>query len=326
MALLVLFFLSSCYAELNLDKYRPDPKIVLNSAILADSVVMASISRTWFMSENNPDVNIDDAIVSLYVNGAFREQMRWEWINNKNGMYCSCYYPIAGDVIKITAATELGTVWAEDTVPLSKIPVEDITISRRFVGSNSSSTVIDPSGTHVTEQSTHIEITYKITFQDIPEQKDLYFIHIDDYQSSRGSVGGIYYDSEPVFINEDSSLEGALGKTVTRPGRTFTDDLFDGQKYTLTIKEKGPTSDYARGAVLKRKISLYILSEAYYRYLTSIQNTHEERFSQDLVELGLAEPFPIFSNVNGGTGILGAAQKDFKIVDLRTIIDEKGNL
>ncbi|MCK9343569.1 MAG: DUF4249 domain-containing protein [Massilibacteroides sp.] len=317
---LLLILCSSCYGELDLDNYKTTPKAVLNAPILADSTINASISRTWFFSEDNPDVMIKNAQVNLYLNNIPQGQMSWRNVGNK-GMYYSKVIPKGGDIIKIVAQTELGEVWAEDTIPFSKVKIDDIKITKKNIGSTNSSTVTDPSGIHVIEKSSAIEISYQITFQDIPNQANFYFIRIEDYQSSIADIGVLYYDSEPVFIHENSGIDGILNKNISSPGgRTFTDELFKGKPYTLIIKEKASASDYEYGEKLNRKISLYTLSRTYYNYLTSIQRLQEEQLSQNLAELGLAEPSPVFSNVNGGSGILSASQRDFQIINLRTII------
>ena len=44
--LLLSLSLSSCYKEIDLDKYRTQPKIVINCAISPDNVIMASVTRT----------------------------------------------------------------------------------------------------------------------------------------------------------------------------------------------------------------------------------------------------------------------------------------
>ena len=44
--LLLGVFLTSCYRKIDLDEYRTTPKMVINSVVSPDTVVMASITRT----------------------------------------------------------------------------------------------------------------------------------------------------------------------------------------------------------------------------------------------------------------------------------------
>lgn len=56
--LLLGVFLTSCYRKIDLDEYRTTPKIVINSVVSPDTVVMASITRTWFYPDKKPYVNL----------------------------------------------------------------------------------------------------------------------------------------------------------------------------------------------------------------------------------------------------------------------------
>ncbi len=76
--LLSSLLLTSCYRKFDLEEYRTTPKMVINSAFSPDTVVMASISRTWFHSESKPDVTIRNAKVELYIDGIFKEEMPWK--------------------------------------------------------------------------------------------------------------------------------------------------------------------------------------------------------------------------------------------------------
>lgn len=44
--LLLGVFLTSCYRKIDLNEYRTTPKMVINSVVSPDTVVMASITRT----------------------------------------------------------------------------------------------------------------------------------------------------------------------------------------------------------------------------------------------------------------------------------------
>lgn len=65
--LLLGVFLTSCYRKIDLDEYRTTPKMVINSVVSPDTVVMASITRTWFYPDKKPYVNLPHAHVeALY--------------------------------------------------------------------------------------------------------------------------------------------------------------------------------------------------------------------------------------------------------------------
>ena len=80
--LLLGVFLTSCYRKIDLDEYRTTPKMVINSVVSPDTVVMASITRTWFYPDKKPYVNLPHAHVELYINNQYIETMQWKTLNN----------------------------------------------------------------------------------------------------------------------------------------------------------------------------------------------------------------------------------------------------
>ena len=46
---LLLFVLSGCEKEINLEHMRPEPKLVLNCLAVQGDTLSVELSRTWFM-------------------------------------------------------------------------------------------------------------------------------------------------------------------------------------------------------------------------------------------------------------------------------------
>ena len=100
-ALIIGLLLTSCYKDINMDKYRPEPTLVLNSILSPDTTVMAQVSQTVFFTDYRQGYsNIADAEVYLYVNGAKMEKMKYDTTSQK---YLSAYRPSPGDGIAIEA-------------------------------------------------------------------------------------------------------------------------------------------------------------------------------------------------------------------------------
>lgn len=323
-------FLSACYTEIDLDKYRPDPKVVLNSAIKPDSLISASVSRTWFYAEQDPDIIISDASVELFINGHFMEQMSWQpGAEEERGMYRSSYAAKEGDTIKIMATTSYGKVWAEDRVPV-KVPIEKVAISQQK--SDWTSTVLgyeESDGSIVAIERLCIDINYEITFTDDPAVENYYLIRVEDYSSQPWELGmgSLEYSSDPVFIGEKTVLEGLSTEEGLwgQGGRTFSDASINGRRYTLRIKEKGLIPSYMLHPDVdtRRHIVLYSLSKPYFQYLSDLQNSEDENVINVIEGMGLAEPLRTYSNINGGTGILGSCQTADYTVDLLPILPEE---
>lgn len=300
--LLLGVFLTSCYRKIDLDEYRTTPKMVINSVVSPDTVVMASITRTWFYPDKKPYVNLPHAHVELYINNQYIETMQWKTLNNPRNpdqpdtLFLSNTIPAEGDRIKIVASTpEYGTVTAEDIIP-KKVPIK-----------NASHTIKKGNGVYQGTISDYFEIYYEVTFDEFPEKNNYYLAKIT--QIKTGYYG--YYETEidyidPVFKEQDAILDEsmAFNGLEKRGGALFTDQSINGQTYTLQIKETTAELDETE----QRIISIYSLSESYFLYLLSLQKIAGSTLEGGLGNIGLAEPLWVYSNVEGGTGILGGNQ------------------
>ena len=92
-------------------------------------------------------------------------------------------------------------------------------------------------------------------------------------------------------------------------GLAFSDELFDGKSYQFKIPWKISLS-YTQSVDYTPYIYrcyLYSVSRSYYNYMKTMNDLYESGFVGDLAEIGFAEPVRIYSNVEGGTGILGGS-------------------
>lgn len=311
--LLLGVFLTSCYRKIDLDEYRTTPKMVINSVVSPDTVVMASITRTWFYPDKKPYVNLPHAHVELYINNQYIETMQWKTLNNPRNpdqpdtLFLSNTIPAEGDRIKIVASTpEYGTVTAEDIIP-KKVPIK-----------NASHTIKKGNGVYQGTISDYFEIYYEVTFDEFPEKNNYYLAKIT--QIKTGYYG--YYETEidyidPVFKEQDAILDEsmAFNGLEKRGGALFTDQSINGQTYTLQIKETTAELDETE----QRIISIYSLSESYFLYLLSLQKIAGSTLEGGLGNIGLAEPLWVYSNVEGGTGILGGNQHSETTITLNNL-------
>ena len=311
--LLLGVFLTSCYRKIDLDEYRTTPKMVINSVVSPDTVVMASITRTWFYPDKKPYVNLPHAHVELYINNQYIETMQWKTLNNPRNpdqpdtLFLSNTIPAEGDRIKIVASTpEYGTVTAEDIIP-KKVPIK-----------NASHTIKKGNGVYQGTISDYFEIYYEVTFDEFPEKNNYYLAKIT--QIKTGYYG--YYETEidyidPVFKEQDAILDEsmAFNGLEKRGGALFTDQSINGQTYTLQIKETTAELDETE----QRIISIYSLSESYFLYLLSLQKIAGSTLEGGLGNIGLAEPLRVYSKVEGGTGILGGNQQSETTITLNNL-------
>ena len=197
--LLLGVFLTSCYRKIDLNEYRTTPKMVINSVVSPDTVVMASITRTWFYPDKKPYVNLPHAHVELYINNQYIETMQWKTLNNPRNpdqpdtLFLSNTIPAEGDRIKIVASTpEYGTVTAEDIIP-KKVAIK-----------NASHTIKKGNGVYQGTISDYFEIYYEVTFDEFPEKNNYYLAKIT--QIKTGYYG--YYETEIDYIRSEERRVG----------------------------------------------------------------------------------------------------------------------
>lgn len=317
--------ITACSKEIDLEHLRPTPRLVLNSVVIVGEPVTASLSRTWFYTEDHPDVSIKDGEVKLYVNDEFVEQMVWKdgsLGKGIPGLYFAEYKPNIGDKLKIIAKAEnYNEVFAETILPES-VPIKAFKVEHES----------ESEGAWVYSR----DIFY-VTFQDMPARSDYYLIYFEvgypDW-NEEGYTGTYSWSSiwldhvdDPLFTSDISALDKVLDNywLSSKYGRVFTDDWISGQEYTLRLPG-GPNyapqpdseNEYEQDEESSEKppilyrVCLYTISEGYYQYMKSIISMEDSSTHGDLIDAGLAEPVKIYNNVIGGVGIFGGCNLETK--------------
>ena len=325
-SLLVLLMQTACVKEINLDDLRPEPTMVVNCVAATGESLRVSVSRTWFFTDDYMNVELEGAQVKLFVNDAFREEMRFQEgdkVFNTRGCFSSDFIPQAGDRIRIEASCpKFGEAKAETIVPNS---VEITSASVKVMGIN------EPN------QRTGV---YEITFKDDPNVTNYYLLRLEegapvfDGIAKKYTGEYVWYDTDPNFATDPifgqsfSALDQIVGNDWIsgRDGGVFSDELINGQEYTIrllspsyngTMRSAMPLlrpyvpwdqldkSDYSPIPFILR-VHLYPISSDYYWYLKVLQDKNMQSVSNSLIDAGLAEPLRVYSNIEGGVGILGS--------------------
>ena len=164
--------------------------------------------------------------------------------------------------------------------------------------------------------------TYEIHFSNDASARRYYFAKIGavDYISQ---VGTLDYSADPTFrlTSERINKTFASLKLEGQNGMPFSNEAMQDGDCCIRITEKGDYTYYNMGENAQlRKVTLYSISEAYYKYLISVlSNDSESSWQGGLTDIGLSEPVRIFSNINGGCGIFGCLHSDKKIVKLPNV-------
>jgi len=133
---------------------------------------------------------------------------------------------------------------------------------------------------------------YEITFSDPPNEENFYFFY---------TIGGSYNH----FYSDDPLLQWDF---VEKDYIVFSDEIIDGQKYTIVI-------DYFFNSEDSVSIHLQSLSPEAYFYFQSIDAQHNiHEFPIENVELNIpiAQPFQIFTNLENAVGIFASFNSDVK--------------
>lgn len=307
-----IFLLTGCYQDIDLDKFKEQDGeylLVINSIVNPDSLVAASATRTYFFSdEHNGREYVKDLDIKLTVNGEIIGSMKF---NGATNLYESTYYPKENDIIELSTEYRGEIIECRDSLP-SRVKIESIEVFRE-------------GPMHIYFDNDYI-ITYKIKFNDPVGKDNYYFLKYDDVLSGKNlSMGERDYTYEYVFQQLANHINAVVPgwEPYSPNGLPFSDYGIDGTTHTLIVKEivssYRPLSGWGE---MRRKFKLFSISEPYYLYLLSrlYNNSGDAGLHGGMIDLGVTEPMKYYSNIRGGTGILGAYSLDETEIDVIQII------
>lgn len=290
---------ASCYRETDLDHYRDDNGsnlLTVNSLVTPDSTIQLMATRTYFFSdEHNERTYVRNLDVDVTINSETAGRMTYDASRN---LYVSDVKVASGNRVAIHTRYSGNEVEAHDTVP-SPVGIENLTVTRHGPVS-------------IYTNNDYI-FTYNLTFTDPAGEEDYYFLQWDAADRAQDlTMGERNFTHEYVFQQLANQIHSTLpGWEPYSPyGLPFSDKGIEGKQHTLELQEivqmpKGsPLWSCTR---MKRRFKLYTLSKPYYNYLVSIliNQTNNKGLEGGMIDLGLADPTKVYSNINGGVGILG---------------------
>ena len=302
---LLLFVLSGCEKEINLEHMRPEPKLVLNCLAVQGDTLSVELSRTWFYADNKvKDIFVSGADVKLYVNDVFRESLsevavKYEELDIDAVRYkSSSYIPVAGDRIRLVASRN----GFKDVEAVTEVPrpcsVSGFELQQESV--RDTTEWFDDAYIHLAQNN-----TVCFTLHDEPGEDNYYLIYFRQGNIWGGENDTVYswysfrpdYGSEPVFAVQNSALDQIFGYDGVGGynGLAFSDELFDGKSYQFKIPWKISLS-YTQSVDYTPYIYrcyLYSVSRSYYNYMKTMNDLYESGFVGDLAEIGFAEPVRI---------------------------------
>ena len=295
---------TACTSTVDIDE-NGSQVLVLNSLVTPDATISASITRTWNHSENRPDVTQDNATVILSVNGQISSLMTFD---AESKLYTSTITAHESDIITITAShPDYPSVSGTSEIP-EKVEIESmegrvqklIDTNHIIVGSDNQTTY-----------GYLYRIFYTLSFNDPAGSDDYYYLALN------GTTGGADDDFDLSIDDIFSSNESILDESFSAGNRVplFRDVSSDGETIHLSFIHNLRTSDPIDK--IEEEVTLHHISKDYYTYLMSVHRSHSGRNSV-LGNLGLANPVKVYTNINGGVGIMASAAGCSKSIVLET--------
>ena len=301
--------LTACLTEVDLSDLRESPRLVVNGVAVAGEPLRLSVTRTWFYTDDHPNVVIPDATVRLYVNDHYEETIPFvpgDTLFNAVGSYQAAFVPDVSDRLRLeVSAPGYEAIHAETVIPQASKLLE--AKATREVS---------------TTDSTVKRVLYSISFQDAVEEDDYYLFRLEE-GNLINEVDSMYswrvlyldYAEEPLFVQSTSALDQILFPQYLSgyDGRVFSDEAINGLPYTIHLQN---TYSYSGTPRIKRlRVRLYAISADYYKYLKTLQDQSDNSFANHLIDAGLAEPIRVYSNIDGGLGIFGGCTPNWIEVD-----------
>jgi hypothetical protein len=242
-------------------------KLVVNSLISPDSVVVVNLSKSQDILANDQIEYVNNASISLYEDGQFIQDLTF---NGDGSYYSYGFNPDFGKKYSVMVnAPGIGTASGADIIPM---PVSIINIDTSTV----------------TGEWNNM-LKCKIRFHDNPAEKNYYLFSIKILVHSAGSqyyVDNIYFGSDDPVVEESMSGSGGL---------LFSDEKIDGQTYDLSVYLNKDDFNYSDTTMLYFNLNsvtrdFFMYARSYTRHI----NAQGDPF---------AEPVQVFNNIEGGYGI-----------------------
>ena len=277
----------SCTKEIEFPLDKNESNLVVNSIFNPDKCFNFNFSYDIEITQSYSNIN-DSIKVKLFENESIIIDTTCLL-----GELQTNYYPKPNFIYKLSLENRYGVITTStDNIP-ELVNIKEATI--RYPAG------IDKYGDEYAEAS--------ITFSDPPLIKNYYEVLI--YGFYENEISG-YWISDGDIKVIDAVLLNEGDKDYLPTTFFFSDELFDGQEYTLRINSPGGIGNSTNYIVSLRSISKnYYL---YRKYFT--RHSYNQQFEGDFLDLVYkGEPQPMFSNIVSGYGIFAGYQETTSVLN-----------
>ena len=275
---IALLGITSCIKEVEFTGEETAPLPVLNCLVGdGDTIVYADLTKSLFFLRRGDFAPITDAEVVLTCNGT-----EYPMTLVGDSVYMLRHTFAAGDVVSISATMpEFGTLTSETSL----VPVRP-TVSMtelKMEGNDAKSFTIKFLNNNPGNTFYKVSVFSKVQSDSIVDSTWNKYISC--------------YDSRVLLTNSDFPSVNE-GHFLLFPGRNFSGDTC-----TLTI-------DFEE--TMEPRLSYYVevlsIDESLYKYLSTAYSYYSSRNNP------FTEPVQVFTNINGGLGVIGAQSKAVALI------------
>jgi hypothetical protein len=300
---LITILFASCEKVIEFNGPVTEPLVVVNSFITPDSAVHAQVSLSRFFLSNKDTFDlVNNATVSLLVNGIQKEVLT----PTANGWYTGLYHPEIGDSIKLIVQTPGKNAVTCSTTIIPKPNIISVDTTTELTGENSPIISVNKITYQIDTIGNAIgrKMKFVLRFNDELSVQNYYRLVVYTKTTSMlGTVKDYTFAFDDIVSGNVNNQIGPPTSLSSNKFNVFSDDLFNGKQYPLTFSIADNINHYNTGLTLPEPqrqvfINLQSISKSYFLYLQTRASIKSNTF--------FAEPVQVYSNVNGGIGILGS--------------------
>ncbi len=293
-----------------------EPVLCINSVITAGETISVEVTHTWRVDSPDGDRRdryVDDAIVSVYVNGELKDKD---------------YVAREGDSIHIDVSSDTyGRAEADVTVPVAcPVTVSGVTPTSVFAYAGEESDYYIGFG-----------LRARLSIADRAGENNYYVFGSNTYMDYTGDNywysgtrlygGTLDTDAEPIFSEHIGVTESVFG--FDADGFTFfTDKQFSGKSYSLNLRYSDisytsePGYGYDDVPPCGIELIVYTVSESYYNWLSYLWQVNSG-YVGNVGDVGFCDPAWGYSNVSTGAGVVAARSKSSATIVLTDFLQEE---
>ncbi|MDX9747971.1 MAG: DUF4249 domain-containing protein [Paludibacter sp.] len=319
---IILALFSSCEKEIEFNGEVTEPLIVVNSFLTPDSAITVELTKSLFFLDSKNDFDrVDNATVSIEVNGQLKETLRFM----NHGKYTGDYKALPGDsvalLVKVPGHED---VRSSVVVQQASVILSVDTLSKKLIERYESQKIDN----QVIAWMTHYEKEIGVRIKDAANVKNFYRLSVfyrEQYaEHPEGYLSGYYMFFNLQGVSNEATSGSILGLVEGESSdefHVFTDELFDGKEIVLRFKiydyvfEVEPGFEHLfdkQYLTMKRSyiVNLQSIPQDTYLYLKS------KDAAEQVFETFFTEPVQIYTNIENGVGIFGAITNNRRTIDV----------